>query len=110
MPVIVEITGIEFKFTYMKIMQKIMLLGLFLIGFTSCNKKEEVKEEKTLKKVALDSKPQKQERENKTIGRENKMNRENRDNRQNRNNYSQNSNNYNNNSDYYSFRSFSTDD
>ena len=63
-------------------------------------KKEEVKEvkkEETLKKVALDSKPQKQERENKTIGRENKMNRENRDNRQNRNNYSQNSNNYNNN-------------
>lgn len=62
------------------------------------NKKEEVKEvkkEETLKKVALDSKPQKQERENKTIGRENKMNRENRDNRQNRNNYSQNSNNYN---------------
>lgn len=61
-------------------------------------KKEEVKEvkkEETLKKVALDSKPQKQERENKTIGRENKMNRENRDNRQNRNNYSQNSNNYN---------------
>ena len=61
-------------------------------------KKEEVKEVKkkeTLKKVALDSKPQKQERENKTIGRENKMNRENRDNRQNRNNYSQNSNNYN---------------
>ena len=62
------------------------------------NKKEEMKkEEETLKKVALDSKPQKQERENKTIGRENKMNRENRDNRQNRNNYSQNSNNYNNN-------------
>ncbi len=63
-------------------------------------KKEEVKEvkkEETLKKVALDSKPQKQERENKTIGRENKMNRENRDNRQNRNNYGQNSNNYNNN-------------
>lgn len=60
-------------------------------------KKEEVKKEETLKKVALDSKPQKQERENKTIGRENKMNRENRDNRQNRNNYSQNSNNYNNN-------------
>lgn len=63
-------------------------------------KKEEVKEvkkEETLKKAALDSKPQKQERENKTIGRENKMNRENRDNRQNRNNYSQNSNNYNNN-------------
>ena len=63
-------------------------------------KKEEVKEvkkEETLKKVALDSKPQKQERENKTIGRENKMNGENRDNRQNRNNYSQNSNNYNNN-------------
>ena len=63
-------------------------------------KKEEVKEvkkEEILKKVALDSKPQKQERENKTIGRENKMNRENRDNRQNRNNYSQNSNNYNNN-------------
>lgn len=63
-------------------------------------KKEEVKEvkkEETLKKVALESKPQKQERENKTIGRENKMNRENRDNRQNRNNYSQNSNNYNNN-------------
>lgn len=61
-------------------------------------KKEEVKEvkkEETLKKVALDSKPQKQERENKTIGRENKMNRENRDNKQNRNNYSQNSNNYN---------------
>ena len=61
-------------------------------------KKEEVKEvkkEETLKKVALDYKPQKQERENKTIGRENKMNRENRDNRQNRNNYSQNSNNYN---------------
>ena len=61
-------------------------------------KKEEVKEvkkEETLKKVPLDSKPQKQERENKTIGRENKMNRENRDNRQNRNNYSQNSNNYN---------------
>lgn len=61
-------------------------------------KKEEVKEvkkEETLKKVALDPKPQKQERENKTIGRENKMNRENRDNRQNRNNYSQNSNNYN---------------
>ena len=59
------------------------------------NKKEEMKKEETLKKVALDSKPQKQERENKTIGRENKMNRENRDNRQNRNNYSQNSNNYN---------------
>ena len=61
-------------------------------------KKEEVKEvkkEETLKKVALDSKPQKQERENKTIGRENKMNRENRDNRQNRNNDSQNANNYN---------------
>ena len=61
-------------------------------------KKEEVKEvkkEETLKKVALDSKPQKQERENKTIRRENKMNRENRDNRKNRNNYSQNSNNYN---------------
>ena len=58
---------------------------------------KEVKKEETLKKVALDSKPQKQERENKTIGRENKMNRENRDNRQNRNNYSQNSNNYNNN-------------
>ena len=56
---------------------------------------KEVKKEETLKKVALDSKPQKQERENKTIGRENKMNRENRDNRQNRNNYSQNSNNYN---------------
>ena len=60
-------------------------------------KGKEVKKEETLKKVALDSKPQKQERENKTIGRENKMNRENRDNRQNRNNYSQNSNNYNNN-------------
>lgn len=58
---------------------------------------KEVKKEETLKKVALNSKPQKQERENKTIGRENKMNRENRDNRQNRNNYSQNSNNYNNN-------------
>ena len=58
---------------------------------------KEVKKEETLKKVALDSKPQKQERENKTIGRENKMNRENRDNRQNRNNYGQNSNNYNNN-------------
>ncbi len=58
-------------------------------------KVKEVKKEETLKKVALDSKPQKQERENKTIGRENKMNRENRDNRQNRNNYSQNSNNYN---------------
>ena len=60
-------------------------------------KGKEVKKEETLKKVALDSKPQKQERENKTIGRENKMNKENRDNRQNRNNYSQNSNNYNNN-------------
>lgn len=60
-------------------------------------KVKEVKKEETLKKVALDSKPQKQERENKTIGRENKMNRENRDNRQNRNNYGQNSNNYNNN-------------
>ena len=68
------------------------------------NKKEEMKTEEhkkekgdTLKNVALDSKPQKQEKENKMIGRENKMNRENRDNRQNRNNYSQNSNNYNNN-------------
>ena len=52
MPVIVEITGIEFKFTYMKIMQKIMLLGLFLIGFTSCNKKEEAKEGSELEPLA----------------------------------------------------------
>ena len=52
MPVIIEITGIEFKFTYMKIMQKIMLLGLFLIGFTSCNKKEEAKEGSELEPLA----------------------------------------------------------
>jgi len=36
----------------MKIMQKIMLLGLFLIGFTSCNKKEEVKESSALEPLA----------------------------------------------------------
>ncbi|HQZ25489.1 MAG TPA: efflux RND transporter periplasmic adaptor subunit [Flavobacterium sp.] len=36
----------------MKIMQKIMLLGLFFIGFTSCNKKEETKEGSALEPLA----------------------------------------------------------
>ena len=59
-------------------------------------KKEEVKKEEVLKNTVVDSKPQKQERENKMIGKENIMNKENRDNRpKNRNNYNQNSN-YNN--------------
>ena len=59
-------------------------------------KKEEVKTEEILKNTVVDSKPQKQERENKMIGKENIMNKENRDNRpKNRNNYNQNSN-YNN--------------
>ena len=59
-------------------------------------KKEEVKKEEILKNTVVDSKPQKQERENKMIGKENIMNKENRDNRpKNRNNYNQNSN-YNN--------------
>ena len=60
------------------------------------SKKEEVKKEEVLKNTVVDSKPQKQERENKMIGKENIMNKENRDNRpKNRNNYNQNSN-YNN--------------
>ena len=69
-------------------------------------KKEEVKKEEILKNTVVDSKPQKQERENKMIGKENIMNKENRDNRpKNRNNYNQNSNynnrnNYNQNSNY----------
>ena len=69
-------------------------------------KKEEVKTEEILKNTVVDSKPQKQERENKMIGKENIMNKENRDNRpKNRNNYNQNSNynnrnNYNQNSNY----------
>ena len=69
-------------------------------------KKEEVKKEEVLKNTVVDSKPQKQERENKMIGKENIMNKENRDNRpKNRNNYNQNSNynnrnNYNQNSNY----------
>ena len=70
------------------------------------SKKEEVKKEEVLKNTVVDSKPQKQERENKMIGKENIMNKENRDNRpKNRNNYNQNSNynnrnNYNQNSNY----------
>jgi cobalt-zinc-cadmium efflux system membrane fusion protein len=36
----------------MKIAQKIMLLCLFLIGFTSCNNKEEVKESSSLEPLA----------------------------------------------------------
>ena len=36
----------------MKIMQKIMLLGIFFIGFTSCNKKEETKEGSSLEPLA----------------------------------------------------------
>ncbi|HWS59329.1 MAG TPA: efflux RND transporter periplasmic adaptor subunit [Flavobacterium sp.] len=36
----------------MKIIQKIMLLGLFFIGFTSCNKKEEAKEGSALEPLA----------------------------------------------------------
>lgn len=39
-------------YIYMKIIKKILLLCLFLIGFTSCNNKEEIKESSSLEPLA----------------------------------------------------------
>jgi cobalt-zinc-cadmium efflux system membrane fusion protein len=47
-----ELQALNKTLHYMKIMQKIMLLGIFFIGFTSCNKKDETKEGSELEPLA----------------------------------------------------------
>ena len=54
MPIIDMIVGIKLKFSkFMKIAQKIMLLGLLFLGFSSCNNKEEAKENASLEPLAF---------------------------------------------------------